>query len=130
MKRFLTWSGIRILQVSAVAGLVQIGSGCAGRDARPVAISQFQDNTATCAQIQAETDANAQRIGQLSSEEGWKVAQNVGAGMLGFFTLGIAWAGMDFQDAAGIERQALESRNSYLAQLSVEKCKQIIVETP
>lgn len=98
-------------------------SACAGRDAHPVAASQPQDNNASCAAVQAELDANNLRITQLGREEGWKVAQNVGAGVVGLFTFGIGFAAMDFKDAAGTERDALETRNRYLAQIAAEKCR-------
>lgn len=112
------------LQIAAISLAMQMSFACAGRDAHPIATTQLQDNTASCTAIQAEADANTLRISQLSHEEGWKVAQNVGAGIVGLFTFGIGWVGMDFKDAAGTERQAIESRNQYLAQLSVEKCRQ------
>lgn len=109
-----------------VSGLVIAGllvSGCAGRDAHPIAASQPQDNSASCSSIQAELDANNLRMAQLSREEGWKVAQNVGAAVVGVFTLGIGFAAMDFKDAAGTERDALETRNRYLAQIAAERCR-------
>lgn len=113
-----------------VSGLVVAGllvSGCAGRDAHPVAASQPQDNAATCSSIQAELDANNLRMAQLGREEGWKVAQNIGAGVVGLFTLGIGFAAMDFKDAAGTERDALETRNRYLAQIAADRCRTSLV---
>lgn len=116
---------------AALAGILVVSlAACAGRDAHPVAVSQPQDNAASCAAIQAEMDANSARISDLSSEKGWKAAQNVAAGVGGFFTLGILWAGMDFKNAAGTELEALEARNHYLGNLSVEKCRQQQVMTP
>ena len=37
---------------------------------------------------------------QLANEQGWKVAQNVGAGVVGLVIWPV-WFGMDFKDAAG-----------------------------
>lgn len=109
--------------IGIIAGSALLLSACAGRDAHPIAASQPQDNNASCAAVQAELEANNLRISQLGREEGWKVAQNVGAAVVGFFTLGIGFAAMDFKDAAGTERQALETRNRYLAQIAAEKCQ-------
>lgn len=114
----------RKMTIVATAVSVLLTTACAGRDAHPVAASQPQDNSSSCAAVQAELDANNLRISQLGREEGWKVAQNVGAGLVGLFTLGIGFAAMDFKDAAGTERDALETRNRYLAQIAAEKCRQ------
>lgn len=97
-------------------------TACAGRDAQPVATAQAQDSTATCAQIQAEIEANNVKVQQLADEKGLKVAQNVGAGVVGLIIWPV-WFGMDFKDAAGKELVALEARQKYLATLAVERCR-------
>ena len=108
-----------ILSVCAAALLL---SACAGRAPNPVAVAQAQDSAASCNAIRAEIAANDKRISELGSERGLKVAQNVVAGALGFFTLGIGWAAMDFQGAAGTDQEALEARNQYLGRLAAERC--------
>ncbi len=53
---------------SSVVGIAILTmAGCAGRDAHPVAISQPQDNTMPCAQIQAEIAGNTQLISDFGS---------------------------------------------------------------
>lgn len=74
-----------------------------------------------CAAISAEVQANNKRISELGSEEGGKVAQNVIAGAAGLF-IPILWFGMDFQNAAGKEVAALQSRQQYLATLAEQRC--------
>ena len=48
----------------------------------------------------AEVQANNQRVQELATEQGWKVAQNVAAGVAGF-VVPVLWFGMDWQGAAG-----------------------------
>lgn len=94
--------------------------GCAGRAPQPVAIVQSQDRFSDCAEIIAEVQANNQKLQELGSEEGAKVAQNVAAGVAGLFIWPL-WFGMDFQGAAGKEVTALQSRQQYLATLAEQK---------
>jgi hypothetical protein len=72
--------------------------------------------------IRAEIEANNIKIKELADEQGWKTAQNVAAGIGGFFTLGIAWAGMDAKGAAAKDAAALEARQKYLTELAVQRC--------
>ena len=58
---------------------------------------------------------------QLADEQGLKVAQNVGAGLVGLVIWPV-WFGMDFKDAAGKEVAALQARQQYLTQLATERC--------
>ena len=62
-----------------------------------------------------------ERISELGSEQGAKVAQNVVAGVAGLF-IPVLWFGMDFQGAAGTEQAALQGRQQYLASLAGERC--------
>jgi hypothetical protein len=95
--------------------------GCAGRAPELTPIVQQVDQHMTCDQIIAETQANNERISTLATEEGWKVTQNVAAGVVGLFIWPV-WFGMDFQDAAGKEGQALSQRNQYLGTLAQQRC--------
>ena len=82
-----------------------------------MALSQPNDHLADCAQIRAEITANNTRLQQLAKDEGWKLAQNMAAGTLGFFTLGIGWFALDAKGTAKAEGEALSSRNQYLARI-------------
>lgn len=105
----------------AALSLVVLTAACAGRAPAPVAVVQNVDDTMSCEAIQAEVNANTKRIGELGSEQGAKVAQNVAAGVAGaFFILPLFL--MDFQNAAGKEEAALKSRNNYLATLARQRC--------
>jgi hypothetical protein len=71
--------------------------------------------------IRAEIEANNAKVTQLANEQGWKVAQNVRAGVVGIVIWPV-WFGMDFKDAAGKEAAALEARQKYLTVLATQKC--------
>jgi hypothetical protein len=71
---------------AAIVVALSLGlSACAGREPAPVAVVQAQDRYANCAAVIAEVVANKQRIAELGSEKGEKVAQNVAAGVVGLF---------------------------------------------
>jgi hypothetical protein len=48
---------------------------------------QAQDAYADCTMIRAGIEANNVKVTQIANEQGWKVAQNVGAGMVGLCPL-------------------------------------------
>jgi hypothetical protein len=96
-------------------------AACAGRAPAPVAVTQAQDRYMDCAAINAEVQANNKKITELGSEEGKKVAQNVIVGAAGLL-IPVLWFGMDFQNAAGKEVTALQSRQQYLATLAEQRC--------
>lgn len=96
-------------------------AACAGRTPAPVAVTQAQDRYMDCAAINAEVQANNKKISELGSEEGKKVAQNVIVGAAGLL-IPVLWFGMDFQNAAGKEVSALQSRQQYLATLAEQRC--------
>ena len=95
--------------------------GCAGRDPQPIATVQVQDAYSDCTMIRAEIEANNAKVKQIANEQGWKVAQNIGAGVVGL-VLWPVWFGMDFKDAAGKEAAALQARQQYLTTLATERC--------
>ena len=111
---------VKSFTVGALSALM-LTAACAGRAPAPVAVVQPIDETMSCEAIQAEVNANTQRIAELGSEQGAKVAQNVVAGVTGaFFILPLFL--MDFQNAAGKDEAALKSRNDYLATLARQRC--------
>lgn len=97
-------------------------TACAGRPPQPVPLVLASDHQLDCSAIDAETRINAQRISDLAIEQGWKMGQNVAAGIIGF-ALWPAWLGLDLQNAAGQEAKALTERNAYLEALARERCR-------
>ena len=73
---------MRLIVVAVAVSAAALGA-CAGRDPMPIATVQAQDQYATCLQIRAEVEANNAKVQQLADERGLKVAQNVGAGVVG-----------------------------------------------
>lgn len=107
----------RLLAIFLTVGM----SACAGRAPDLVPIVQVTDQQLSCEQIIAEAKINNDRITELAREEGWKVTQNVAAGVVGLVIWPV-WFGMDFQDAAGKEGRALSQRNEYLGTLANQRC--------
>ena len=102
------------------AAAVGLGA-CAGRDPQLIATVQPQDQTASCVQLQAEIQANNIKVQELADEQGLKVAQNVGAGIVGL-VIWPMWFAMDFKGAASKDVAALQARQQYLATLATERC--------
>lgn len=105
--------------VAATCFAVILGA-CMGRSPDPVAVVQPQDQMMNCAAIFAETQANNAKVQQLAKDNGWKVAQNVAAGVGGLVVWPL-WFAMDFQGTADKEAAALQARQQYLGQLAVQK---------
>ena len=110
-------------------GLAIVLCGCAGRAPQPVAVVQPQDRYADCAAVTAEIQSNNEKVKELASEQGLKVGQNVAAGVAGLVVWPLLFA-MDFQDSAGKEVAALQSRQQYLATLAQEKCAPAAAPVP
>jgi hypothetical protein len=107
--------------IGLAIGIAAVAGACAGRAPQPVAVVQPQDRYSDCTAIAAEIEANNQKVTQLASEQGLKVGQNVAAGVAGLVVWPLLFA-MDFQDSAGKEVAALQSRQQYLATLAQQKC--------
>ena len=112
---------MRKLLLAAIAVTPLMATGCAGRAPAPVQTVQMKDAMMDCTAINAEIAANTGREGELGSEKGGKVAQNVAAGVVGLFIWPV-WFAMDFQGAADTESKALESRDQYLSTLALQRC--------
>jgi hypothetical protein len=103
-----------------VALLAASLGACMGRAPNPVAVVQPQDQMMDCTAIYAEVASNNQKVEQLARDSGWKVAQNVAAGV-GGLVVPVLWFGMDFQGTADKEAQALQARQQYLGALAMQK---------
>jgi len=105
-------------------------AACAGRDPEPIPTVQPWDAQSSCTQIRAEIEANNSKVKALADEQGLKTAQNVAAGVGGFFTFGLTWFAMDAKGSANKDVVALQSRQQYLAVLAQEKCAAKISPAP
>jgi hypothetical protein len=118
---------VRILGCFAVACVVAGVGACAGRSPQPVAVVQPRDRYMDCSAIEAEAQGNNAQVQELASEEGFKVAQNVAAGVAGLFIWPL-WFGMDFQGAASKETAALQNRQQYLETLAEQnRCGALVM---
>src|SRR3984893_12674327 len=106
--------------VAACGAMMMALGACAGRAPQPVAVVQPQDRYADCLAIAAEVQGNNQKVQELGSEEGGKVAQNVAAGVAGLVIWPL-WFAMDFQGAGDKETAALNSRNQSLAVMAEQR---------
>ncbi|HUS96854.1 MAG TPA: hypothetical protein VMX97_08965, partial [Hyphomicrobiaceae bacterium] len=112
--------GMRLQGIVAATCVAAILGACMGRTPDPVAVVQAQDQTMGCTGILAEIQANNAKVQQLAKDNGWKVAQNVAAGVGGLLIWPL-WFAMDFQGTADKEAAALQARQQYLAQLAAQK---------
>jgi len=106
--------------VSAVT-LVALLGACAGRDAAYIPVVQPTDQGLDCGALYAEMSTNTAKIASLSAEEGSKRGQNIAMGVAGAILFWPALFAMDFKDAAGTDRKAVEARQSYLTTLYSQK---------
>jgi hypothetical protein len=98
------------------AALAVALGNCAGRGSQSIATEPPQDQASTCTQIQAEIEANNAQL----AEQGLKVAQNVGAAVVGV-AIWPVWFATDFIDAAS--RAALQARRQYLTTLATDRIR-------
>jgi hypothetical protein len=107
--------------LASAAALVGVLGACAGRDAAQIPVVQPMDGGLNCTALYAEMTANNARIVSLSSEEQSKRGQNIAMGVAGAVLFWPALFFMDFKDAAGKDRAAVEARQSYLTTLFAQK---------
>jgi hypothetical protein len=112
---------MRKLLLAATATATLMVTACAGRAPVPVQTVQMKDAMMDCTAINAEIAANTAHQGELGSEKGGKVAQNVAAGVAGLIIWPL-WFAMDFQGAADTESRALDARDQYLSTLALQRC--------
>jgi hypothetical protein len=109
---------------STALAAVLLLAACAGRAPQQIAVVQPKDVAMDCTALNAEIAGDATHEADLAKEEGNKRGQNIAAGIGGAILFWPALFLMDFQDAAGTERKALESRDQYLATLAAQRCPQ------
>ena len=73
--------------------------------------------------------ANTEKIDSLGTEQESRSTKNIGAGVAGLLIWPL-WFAMDFKDAAGTEKEALQQRNAYLGVVAAERCDTIPEAAP
>jgi hypothetical protein len=104
-------------------------AACAGREAQPIAMVQPQDAGSDCAMIHAEIEGNNARAQALVSENNGRIAQNVGAAVVGLVVWPVLFA-MDTKGAANTEAGQLQARQEYLANLAAQRCAAAAPQAP
>ena len=90
-------------------------------------VTDVGDRSKICADIQIEMKVNNDQIARLLKEEETKRAQNIIAGSVGAILFWPALFAMDFKDAAGAERQALQARQEVLNTHQAVRCTDTLV---
>ena len=106
--------------LTAITLIGVVLAGCAGRVPTPVSVVQPTDAFADCTALIIEAQTNNQKLQELAGDQGAKTAQNVAAGVVGLVIWPL-WFAMDFQGTAGVEMQALQARQQYLASLAEQR---------
>jgi hypothetical protein len=120
-RRPTLWAEVAMLDRGLIGVCLAVAlTGCIGRPPDPVPVVQPQDRYMNCTAIYAEIRENNRRVRELGREQGWKVVQNVAAGVGGLF-IPILWFGMDWQGTAHKEPAALQARQEYLGALAIQK---------
>jgi hypothetical protein len=94
-------------------------TGCGGRTASPVMISQYGDQNKSCRALEFEMSTVQGEIQRLLPETD-KTGKNIALGVAGWFLL-VPWFFMDFKDAEKQEYEAYRQRYNYLASIAVDK---------
>lgn len=98
-------------------------SGCAGREAHPVAVAQYGDDQLSCSSIQAEIASNQAQANSLQSQAATHNATNAGVAVVGTFLFWPALFALDLTDYEKVEANALMQRDAHLQQLASDhKC--------
>jgi hypothetical protein len=103
------------IAMTALMGL----SGCGGRSANPVIISQSGDQQLSCKGLKFEMENIKDDIQRLLPSTD-KTAQNIALGVAGSFLL-VPLFFMDFKNADKAEYDALRQRYNYLLAIAISK---------
>ena len=94
-------------------------TGCAGRAANPVMVSQVGDEERSCAALEKELAFIEGEIQRLIPESE-KTGKNVALGVVGIFLI-VPWFFMDLSQAEQVEINAFRQRYNHLVILADEK---------
>lgn len=111
-------------KLTVIAGVLMCAalSGCAANVANVgIQTSKVSDATATCSQLRAELLVAQQQAAAADKAGDWQTARNVGAGALGFFTLGLGWMAIDTGNGHSTDSQNAQNRILVVNSLMTEK---------
>lgn len=103
--------------------VAMMATGCGGREAHPVAVTNLNDSGLDCAAIEREIMANNQNIRTTLKEKSNGQLKNAALGVGGLI-IWPAWFFMDPKSPEKVEITAYQNRNNVLKNLANQKkCK-------
>jgi hypothetical protein len=96
-------------------------SGCGGREAHPIAVTNVADNGMDCGSVSREFEANERQITSTVKERSQAEGKNVILGATGVLLFFPALFFMDPKSPEKVEIDALRNRNNVLTELARSK---------
>jgi len=118
MRKLLVKSICTLMSSILFASTILLAS-CAGRDPRPIQISQGGDNEKSCSTLETEMEFIDKDILEKFPDAS-KTGSNTALGVAGVFLI-VPWFFMDFSDADETEISALISRHNHLLIIAQSK---------
>lgn len=118
---------MRKYSIMALMVMMNMLSGCGGREARPVAVTNINDNRLDCASIEREIIANNDNIKTTMKEKSNGQLKNAALGVGGLI-IWPAWFFMDPKSPEKKEIDAYQNRNKVLVSLAKQKKCRIAVQ--
>jgi hypothetical protein len=112
----------KLLKVTAsLAVMTMMLTGCAGREAHPVSVTQMGDDSMSCPAISAQVSANEAQIRNLDGQRETHNGTNAAVAVVGVVLFWPALFALDMTDYEKQEMTALHERDQYLQQLALNK---------
>ncbi|MBI0021576.1 hypothetical protein H3S90_10850 [Bartonella sp. W8097] len=111
---------VSVAPIATLIATSMLLSGCGGRDAHPVALTNPNDSVMDCAGISREFHANERQIQAVIHERTNAQGKNVALGAAGIFFFP-AWFFMDPKSPERVEIDALRNRNGVLQEIARTK---------
>jgi hypothetical protein len=108
---------LRVYLVTGLIGALFL-SGCAGREAHPVSVTQVGDDSLSCPAIAAQVSANEEQVRNLDGQRESHNTTNAVVGVVGAVLFWPALFALDTTDYERQEMTALHERDTYLQQVA------------
>jgi hypothetical protein len=118
---------ICVLMSSILFASTILLTSCAGRDPRPVQVSQIGDRDKSCSTLETEMEFLDKDILERFPDAS-KTGSNTGLGVAGLFLI-VPWFFMDFSEADEIEVSALIERHNHLLITAQDKSSEVVTTT-
>ncbi|MHC5305684.1 hypothetical protein [Bartonella sp. LJL80] len=115
-----TKKSLSMASVCSLFAASMLLSGCGGREAHPISITNPNDSVMDCAGVAREFQANERQIQATISERSGAQGKNMALGAAGIFFFP-AWFFMDPKSPERVEIDALRNRNGVLQDIARTK---------